>query len=103
MDPDYPRRPPTRDRLVVPLIALTAYGLGLQRPFLDALPQDGPGQAFGLLGSGSITLQGVGPACFGSVTAGTGRLSDGQSFPVVIADHARDLETTSSPWKVHAP
>ncbi|MFB7066302.1 S1 RNA-binding domain-containing protein [Streptomyces sp. NPDC056300] len=94
-------RPPTRERLVVPLIALMglplvgfaaepgvgvsscllllcgfgfAYGLGLQRPFLDALPQDGQGHAFGLLGSGSMTLQGVGPACFGSVAAviGTG-------------------------------
>ncbi|MFE7043659.1 MFS transporter, partial [Streptomyces atratus] len=92
-------RPPTRERLVVPLIALMglplvgfaaepgvgvsscllllcgfgfAYGLGLQRPFLDALPQDGQGQAFGLLGSGNMTLQGVGPACFGSVAAGIG-------------------------------
>ncbi|WP_020134572.1 MFS transporter [Streptomyces sp. 351MFTsu5.1] len=94
-------RPRTRERLVVPLIALAglpligfaaepgvgvsacllllsglgyAYGLGLQRPFLDALPPGGQGQAFGLLGSGSMTLQGVGPACFGSVAAviGTG-------------------------------
>ncbi|MFJ4559935.1 hypothetical protein ACIP4Q_28130 [Streptomyces massasporeus] len=117
-----------------------AYGLGLQRPFLGALPQDGQGQAFGLPGSGSMTLQGVGPACFGSVTAGTGTggaialaggaavltaawiltwppgrpravthptpslsLSDRQSFPMAFADHARDLEITSSPWKVHAP
>ncbi|GGV88351.1 membrane protein [Streptomyces gelaticus] len=92
-------RPLTRERLVVPLIALMglplvgfaaepgvgvsscllllcgfgfAYGLGLQRPFLDALPQDGQGQAFGLLGSGNMTLQGVGPACFGSVATGIG-------------------------------
>ncbi|MFB8140672.1 MFS transporter [Streptomyces parvus] len=93
-------RPRTRERLVVPLVALTglpligfaaepgvgvsscllllsgfgyAYGLGLQRPFLDALPQDGQGQAFGLLGSGSMTLQGVGPVCLGAVAAaGTG-------------------------------
>ncbi|BAU81320.1 hypothetical protein SLA_0365 [Streptomyces laurentii] len=92
-------RPPARERLVVPLIALAglpligfaagpgvgvsscllllsgfgyAYGLGLQRPFLDALPQEGQGQAFGLLGSGSMTLQGVGPVCVGSVAAGTG-------------------------------
>lgn len=92
-------RSPTRERLVVPLIALMglplvgfaaepgvgvssclllicgfgfAYGLGLQRPFLDALPKDGQGQAFGLLGSGGMTLQGVGPVCFGSVAAGIG-------------------------------
>lgn len=92
-------RPPTRERLVVPLVALAglplvgfaaepgvgvssclllvsglgyAYGLGLQRPFLDALPQDGQGQAFGLLGSGSMTLQGVGPVCLGLAAAGIG-------------------------------
>ncbi|MGM9442826.1 MFS transporter [Streptomyces murinus] len=92
-------RPPTRERLVVPLVVLMglpligfaaepgvgvscalllltgsgfAYGLGLQRPFLDALPQDGQGQAFGLLGSGNMTLQGIGPACFGSVAEGIG-------------------------------
>ena len=92
-------RPPTRERLVVPLIALMglplvgfaaepgvgvsscllllcgfgfAYGLGLQRPFLNALPQHGQGQAFGLLGSGNMTLQGVGPACFGAAAAGIG-------------------------------
>ncbi|MET9663529.1 MFS transporter [Streptomyces sp. NPDC006510] len=92
-------RPRSRERLVVPLIALAglpligfaaepgvgvsscllllsglgyAYNLGLQRPFLDALPQDGQGQAFGLLGSGSMTLQGVGPVCLGSVAAGIG-------------------------------
>ncbi|MEU9204440.1 MFS transporter [Streptomyces sp. NPDC048332] len=92
-------RPPTRERLVVPLAALMglplvgfaagpgvglsscllllcgfgfAYGLGLQRPFLNALPPDGQGQAFGLLGSGSMTLQGVGPACFGAMAADLG-------------------------------
>ncbi|MEU3534396.1 MFS transporter [Streptomyces murinus] len=92
-------RPSVRERLVVPLVVLMglpligfaaepgvgvscalllltgsgfAYGLGLQRPFLDALPRDGQGQAFGLLGSGNMTLQGVGPACFGSVAEGIG-------------------------------
>ncbi|MFH9366026.1 MFS transporter [Streptomyces anulatus] len=92
-------RPHTRERLVVPLVALAglpligfaaepgvgvssclllvsglgyAYGLGLQRPFLDALPQDGRGQAFGLAGSGSMTLQGVGPVCLGAVAAAIG-------------------------------
>lgn len=49
-----------------------AYGLGLQRPFLDALPQDGQGQAFGLLGSGSMTLQGVGPVRLGAAASGIG-------------------------------
>lgn len=93
--------PPARERLVLPLIALMgapllcfalepgrllaaalllltgcgfANGLGLQREFLAALPQDGQGQAFGLLGSGSMTLQGLGPVCLGALTGlcGTG-------------------------------
>ncbi|MFJ3640122.1 MFS transporter [Streptomyces sp. NPDC090108] len=94
-------RPSVRERLVVPLIALMglplvgfaaqpgrtvsavlllltgcgfAYGLGLQREFLAALPEHGQGLAFGLLGSGTMTLQGIGPVCFGAVAAvgGTG-------------------------------
>ncbi|WP_256177898.1 MFS transporter [Kitasatospora aureofaciens] len=92
-------RPSTRERLVVPLIALMgapligfatepgrllaaalllctgcgfAYGLGLQREFLAALPEHGQGQAFGLLGSGHMTLQGVGPVCFGAIAAASG-------------------------------
>ncbi|WP_328461505.1 MFS transporter [Streptomyces sp. NBC_00448] len=87
-------RPATRERLVAPLMALMglplllfaarpglaagalllllagvgfAYGLGLQRPFLDALPADAHGHAFGLLGSGTMTLQGVAPALFGAL------------------------------------
>lgn len=50
-------RPRARERLVVALAGL---------------PQDGRGQAFGLLGSGSMTLQGVGPVCMGAVAAVTG-------------------------------
>ncbi|MDF9812765.1 MFS transporter [Streptomyces sp. SPB162] len=44
-----------------------AYSLGLQRSFLDALPEASRGQAFGLLTSGMMTVQGVGPAVFGAV------------------------------------
>lgn len=91
-----------RERLVVPLVALLgapllafaahapallcgaallasgagfAYGLGLQRALLAALPEQGQGQAFALLGSGNMTVQGVGPALFGVLAAqiGTGR------------------------------
>lgn len=87
-------RPTTRERLVVPLagvlgvpllaiaadppftvtaamLAVTgvgfAYGLGIQRRFLDAVPEQRRGQAFGLLSSGLMTLQGVGPAVFGAL------------------------------------
>ncbi|MGW4044872.1 MFS transporter [Streptomyces sp. NPDC004721] len=85
--------PRTRERLVVPLTALMglavlgfalepgegvatvlllvaggtlAYQLGLQRPFLESLPQELHGQAFGLLGSGIMTLQGVAPVVLGA-------------------------------------
>jgi len=87
-------RPPTRERLVVPLLVFQgacvvalalpvpvavaatlmaglgggfAYSLGLQRRFLDALPEAHRGQAFGLLSTGLMTLQGLGPAAFGAV------------------------------------
>jgi predicted MFS family arabinose efflux permease len=87
-------RPSLRTRLVAPLIALLgiplillalnpplavsvvvlglgsagfAYMLGLQQAFLDAVPQDNRGQAFGLLGTGLMTLQGVGPLAFGAI------------------------------------
>ncbi|MFD8141629.1 MFS transporter [Streptomyces sp. NPDC059708] len=135
-------RPPVRERLVVPLTALTglplagfaaepgvgvsscllllcgfgfAYGLGLQRPFLAALPREGQGQAFGLLGSGSMTLQGVGPVCFGSAAAAVGTggaiaLAGGAAALTAgwmltwhapaspaVADRVRDLENTTHP------
>ncbi|MDH6117073.1 MFS family permease [Kitasatospora sp. GAS204A] len=44
-----------------------AYGLGLQRAFLDSVAEPRQGQAFGLLASGLMTLQGVGPAVFGGL------------------------------------
>jgi predicted MFS family arabinose efflux permease len=45
-----------------------AFGLGLQRPFNDALPDNARGQGFGLLSTGLMTLQGVGPLMFGVLT-----------------------------------
>ncbi|MET7354378.1 MFS transporter [Streptomyces mirabilis] len=44
-----------------------AYALGLQRPFLDAVPEASRGQAFGLLTAGLMTVQGAGPVVFGAV------------------------------------
>ncbi|MEU9716180.1 hypothetical protein [Streptomyces sp. NPDC047976] len=104
-----------------------SYGLGPQRTLLDALPQDGQGQAFGLLGSGSMTLPSVGPARFGSVAAGIGtggaialpggahrrpdsHVAPAQSGRPRVVKHLaptptslcdRD-ETTNNPWKAHA-
>ncbi|MEV7964638.1 MFS transporter [Sphaerisporangium sp. NPDC088356] len=42
-----------------------AYNLGLQRRFVDAVPEDERGQAFGLLTSGQMTTQGMGAALAG--------------------------------------
>ncbi|GIH04681.1 MFS transporter [Rhizocola hellebori] len=87
-------RPTVRTRLVAPLIALLgiplillavnpppavsvialgfggagfSYLLGLQQAFLDAVPVPHRGQAFGLLGTGLMTLQGLGPLAFGAL------------------------------------
>lgn len=49
-----------------------AYAMGLQRRFLEALPPDHQGQAFGLLSSGLMTLQGIGPLLVGIVAGLTG-------------------------------
>jgi len=44
-----------------------AYSLGVQRDFLDAVPHEHRGQAFGLLTIGLMTLQGLGPVVFGAL------------------------------------
>jgi predicted MFS family arabinose efflux permease len=86
--------PPTRERLVAallvafgaPIIALAApiplavaaavfflagalfsYSLGIQRRFLDALDERYRGQAFALLSTGLMTMQGIGPAVAGAI------------------------------------
>jgi predicted MFS family arabinose efflux permease len=92
-------RPSTRERLVpwlvvllgAPLIAVAAgpplpvvigllvlagggfsYGLGLQRAFLEAVPEAVRGQGFAVLSTGLMTLQGLGPALFGALGEWTG-------------------------------
>jgi predicted MFS family arabinose efflux permease len=45
-----------------------AFSMGLQARFNDALPDDARGQAFGLLSTGLMTLQGLGPFVFGGLT-----------------------------------
>ncbi len=47
--------------------AATAYQLGGQQDFLDALPEDRRGLAFGLLGTGMMTGQGIGPVAAGGL------------------------------------
>ncbi len=86
--------PAMRERLVIPLIALLgvpllgfvfdihpvpagvllfllgcgfAYGLGIQRRFIEVIPDDARGQAFGLMSTGLMTLQGIGPIALGAL------------------------------------
>ena len=106
-------RPAVREALVVPLVVLMglpllglvadpsapvcgllllasstgfAYAVGLQRPFLEALPTDHQGQAFGLLSSGLMTLQGLGPVLLGTVAslAGTGQAMAAAGVATVV-------------------
>ena len=89
-------RPATRERLVVPLVALTgvallplaltpppavaiallftasiglAYSLGRQGAFRDGLPVGGEAVGFGLLGVGMMTAQGLGPLLAGPLAS----------------------------------
>jgi len=90
-------RPPVRERLVAPvLVALGvdvsllavplplpvmvgllfvvgagfSYSLGVQRPFLDAVDPNLRGQAFAVLTTGLMTLQGLGPVVIGLIAQG---------------------------------
>lgn len=47
--------------------ACLAYNLGLQRPFVDAVPPDRLGQAYGLQNSGVMTAQAVGAMLVGAL------------------------------------
>lgn len=86
--------PATRERLVLPLLLImgtplialvlnpphpviaavyvitgcgSAYLLGLQRRFLEAVPPELQGQGFALLNTTTMTIQGIGPLVFGVV------------------------------------
>jgi MFS family permease len=90
-----------------------AYSLGLQKAFLDAVPETNRGQAFGLFSMGLMTLQGIGPVVFGGVaqfthlrwaiaasglaTAATALLASGlPGKPTARATHADTPHTKSS-------
>lgn len=86
--------PTARERVVIPLIAVLglplvafpfdmgpvpaglllflvgagfAYSLGVQRRFLEVIPDDARGQAFALMSTGLMTLQGIGPMVIGGL------------------------------------
>jgi MFS family permease len=70
-----------------------SYQLGLARRFLDAIPADRRGQAFGLAGTGTMTLQGL-------AMAGAGALAEGLSPGVVMAlAGAASLVATATLWR----
>jgi MFS family permease len=98
-------RPAGRERLVAPLIATLgvgilvlvgpvplpmalaalvvvgfgfAYSLGIQRAFVDALPETHRGQAFALVSTGLMTMQGLGPVAAGAA-------AQSASIPVALA------------------
>jgi predicted MFS family arabinose efflux permease len=87
-------RPETRERLVIPLIVVLglpllafpfnigpvlggallfvvgsgfAFSAGLQRRFLDTIPDNARGQSFALMSTGLMTLQGIGPIGLGGL------------------------------------
>lgn len=119
-------RPTAREAMVVPLVALMglpllglaadppapvcalllltcgagfSYSIGLQRMFRDALPATNQGQAFGLLSSGLMTLQGIGPVLVGTVagltTTGRAMAAAGAATVVTAGWMAR--------WRVRRP
>jgi predicted MFS family arabinose efflux permease len=109
-------KPATRERLVAPLIALCggpllglafglpllaicgllaatgcgfAFTLGLQRRFRDAVDVSVRGQAFGLVTTGLMTLQGIGPGLFGTLA---------QLLPTGTAMSVAGLASLATAW-----
>ncbi len=107
--------PALRERLVIPLIALLgvpllgfmfdihpvpagvllfllgcgfAYGLGIQRRFIEVIPDDARGQAFALMSTGLMTLQGIGPIALGAlaevIPVGTAMGAAGMAILVIV-------------------
>jgi MFS family permease len=71
-----------------------SYQLGLARRFLDAVPERHRGQAFGLAGIGTMTLQGL-------AMAGAGGLAEALPATAIIAlAGAASLAATLSLWRV---
>ncbi|ALG10423.1 MFS transporter [Kibdelosporangium phytohabitans] len=78
-----------------------AYGLSVQRRFRDAVPTHHRGQAFGLLSTGLMTCQGLGPAICGALstmlTAPTVIAAAGAATVLMSLTAHRAAATTSSP------
>lgn len=116
-------RPETRTRMVAPLIVLLGaptfalafspplwmagavlfltgcgfgYPLGLQRVFVDAIPERHRGQAFGLLTMGLMTFQGIGPLVFGAIAQALGPPALGIRAAMALA--AAACVSTAAVW-----
>ena len=76
--------------VAIALLAVSGFGLsyllGLQRPFLDAVPEEARGQAFTLLSTGMMTLQGLGPLVLGlaAEALGTGPVIAAAGAAIVL-------------------
>ena len=70
-----------------------AYSLGVQRAFLEALPVDGRGQAFALLGTGLMTMQGLGPLMAGA-------LAEYASIPAALVACGAATIATATIWAI---
>ena len=75
-----------------------SYGLGLQRAFLGAVPQDVRGQGFAVLSTGLMTLQGAGPALFGALGEWTG-----PAIAVACAGAATAATAALMPHRTRSP
>jgi len=85
-------------RVVALLLAVaggggSAYVLGVQRRFVDALPEAHRGQGFGLAGMGLMTVQGLGPVAIGGLGQAT-------SPPVAMAAAGGLIVLTAIAWTV---
>lgn len=72
-----------------------AYSLGLQQPFLDALPARLRGQGFGLLATGLMSGQGLLPSAFGSAATVLG-----PAAAIATAGAAVTLASLTSGWRL---
>jgi hypothetical protein len=100
--------------VAVALLALTAvllaYELGLQRRFLDAVPEESRGQAFGLLSTLMMFGQGLAPVASGAV-AGVWSPSTAMAVTgaavvacaVLLSGHVRVPRDAGEPVRPPAP
>ena len=95
----FPLRPGVLLAAIIMAVAAAgfSYQLGLARRFLDAVPEARRGQAFGLAGTGTMTLQGLAMAAAG---AGAEVLTPGA---VMALAGVASLTSTGALWRTLRP